>query len=365
MIGFSQKISVSLAAGIDTVENANRREIVKLWCYYLNSNPDSLYDNKYWNSTEKRKYVNYDLLNSTGYLSPSLYGLVNGYRNIILSISPRGNAYVIESLFYYTYENGSIYPLARTKYVAQKENGDFKLYNFLPFATRSWYQQDVGYFKYSYYPDFPFDKLEAQKANDFYKKVCDVMSVKPDTISYYIFPNCNEIFKYQGYDYIVGMGGEINFCGFFDYKNYIIYTNCKAGEMHKHEILHHLLKHYKKSGRFHLGIVGYWGGNLSGTFQSQIKRVNEFLKVHPEINLNQFEEFNYMDDYTNPQYVIAAVFCHLALEQSGVEKLKQLFSYDDTFVAIEKVFNIKQNKLNKFLRKKINELSKHVEIIEP
>lgn len=366
IIGISQNISVSIAGGIDTVENINRRNIVQLWNNYLNSNPDSIYDNKYWNNDEKRRYVNYDLLNSTGYLSPSLYGLVKGWHNIILSITPRGgDVYVIESLFYAPYENGNIYPFARTKYIAKKENGYFKLYNYLPFVTRDWYQQDIGYFKYCYYPEYPFDKLEAQRANDFYRKVCDAMSIEPDTIFYYIFPNCNTIFKYQGYDYVIGMGGEVNNCGFFDYKNYIIYTNCKAGEMHKHEILHYLLTHYKKSGRFHLGIVIYWGDSLGQSFQSQLKRVNEFLKLHPEINLNDFEEFNYIDDYTNPQYVIPAVFCHLALEQGGIEKLKQLFSYDDTFVAIEKMFNIKQNKLNKFLRNKIDELSKNIKIIEP
>ena len=363
---FAQSITVNLAAGIDTLNNQNIRNIFYLWNNYLNSNPDSIYYNLFWNKKEENEYKNFDLLNSSGFLNPSLYALVKGYNNIILSITAKGDFYIIRSMFYYTYPNKTIYPLAIIKVLAKKEGQKFKLANYISYATSGWLTKTDGYFKYIYFPDFPFDKLKAKESNDFYKKVCDIMGLPPDTFTYYIAPDCMGIRKIQGFDYVVGMGGENNLCGFYDSHNNIIYSNCKRGELDKHEILHYILRKYPNSGIFHLGLVGYWGDSFDKDINYQIKRVNSYLQKHPEINLNDFVKFNKVDEYTNPQYVIPAIFCHLALEQGGIEKLKKLFQYGNTYLAIEKEFGIKQSQLNKFIRKKIQFYSRNgMKVIEP
>lgn len=363
---FSQSINVSLSAGIDTTSNLKKNEVFHLWDNYVNSKPDSIYDNPYWNKFEKNKYVCFDLLNCSGFLSPSLFRLVyGGYKNVVLSISPYGSDYVIKSMFYFPYPDGTIYPLAIVNYVAKLEGNNYKLYNYMPQFTKNWQHNQIGFFNYIYHPNHPFDIYKAKNANEYYNYLCKAFSIKPDTLTYYIAQNCDNIFKTQGFDFVVGMGSENNLCGFYDSKNKIIYSNTVVGEDYYHEITHILLDKLPNSGIFHLGLTVYWGGeqaHLGKPLIFHIQRVNNYLKEHPEIDLSDFENsFAQMDEYTSPHYIIAAIFCHLAIKQGGFEKLKRLLSYgsDNTYYAIEKEFRIPQKNLNRFLRKEIEYFATH------
>lgn len=364
----SQKIQVTLAAGIDTTNNNNKKEIFKLWENYLNSYPDSTYNNPYWVEFEKRKYTSFDLINNAGFLSPSLYGLsYRGGKNIVLSITPFGQLYQIKSLLYFSYPDKSIYPLAIVNYYAEKENGNYKLSNFISYHTSGWQKRNIGYFNYIFHPNHPFDIHKANEANDYYMRLSKLFDVNLDSIDYYIAENCDKIFELQGFDFVVGMGSDNNLCGFYDAKNNIIYSNTVVGEDYRHEITHSILKKFPNSGIFHLGIVTYWGGenaHFNKPLNYHIKRVNNYLKKHPEINLNNFiEDFYQLDEFTSPHYVIAAIFCHEAIEKGGIDKLKKLFSYGnenvDSYKAIEKEFGIKRNSLNNYLRQKISYFATH------
>lgn len=361
-IAVSQKIQVTLSAGIDTINNNNKRAIFNLWIDYLNSQPDSIYNNPYWNEIEKQKYTSFDLINSAGFLSPSLYGLVHrSGKNVVLSITPLGDSYQIKSMFYFPYTDKSIYPLAIVNYIAKMEEGNYKLSNFLSYYTNSWRKIKVGYFNYFYHSNHPFDIHKANEANDYYIRLSKLFEINLDTLDYYIAENCDKIFTLQGFDFVVGIGSENNLCGFYDFNNNIIYSNTIAGEDYRHEITHSILSKFPNSGIFHLGIVTYWGGenaHFNKTLNFHIKRVNDYLKNHPEINLNNFiENFSQLDEFTSPHYIIAAIFCHIAIEQGGINKLKKLFSYGneniDSYRAIETEFGIKRNAINKYLRQKI------------
>lgn len=356
----SQKIPVTLAAGIDTTNNNDKKMIFNLWKDYLNSQPDSTYNNPYWNEIEKRKYVSFDLINNAGFLSPSLYGLsYRGGKNVVLSITPFGDFYIIKSLFYFSYPDKSIYPLAIVNYIAKKEYGNYTLSNFLSYYTNGWQKRNIGYFNYFYHPNHPFDIHKANEANDYYIRLSKLFEINLDTMDYYIAENCDKIFELQGFDFVVGIGSENNLCGFYDANNNIIYSNTIAGEDYRHEITHTILKKFPNSGIFHLGIVTYWGGenaHFNKPLNYHIKRVNDYLIKHPEINLNNFiEDFYQLDEYTSPHYIIAAIFCHEAIEKGGINKLKKLFSYgnENSYKAIEKEFGIKRSSLNEYLRQKI------------
>lgn len=367
-----QEINVSLGGGVDTASNLNKKEVYHLWENYLNSNPDSVYNNPFWNESEKKQFNTFDLANSAGYLSPSLYSLIyrNG-QNVVLSIAPYGELYIINSLFYYLNSDKSIYPLAIVNYIAKKTKNNYKLYNYLPFHTINWQRKQVGYFNYIYHKNHPFDIKKAFEANKFYTKLGNLLDFKLDTLTYYIAENCDKIYELQGFDYIIGKGRDNNFCGFFDHNNKIVYSNTVVGEDYRHEIIHIILKEFPSSGVFHLGIATYWGGknaHFNKTLNHHIKRINTYLKAHPEINLNNFfEDFYEMDEHTSPHYIIAAIFCHLAIEQGGINKLKRLFEYgnsnEDFYIAIEKEFGLQRSSLNKFLRKKFEHYSLHE--IEP
>lgn len=365
---YCQNIQVTLAAGIDTTNNLNKKEIFFLWSNYLNSSPDSLYDNPYWNKVEKEKYISFDLINNSGFLSPSLYGLAyRGGKNVVLSIAPYGDFYIINSLFYFPYPDKSIYPLSITNHIARKENNEYKLFNYLPEYTKNWQYKNVGLFKYIYHPAHPFDVKKADDANLFYNKLIKTFEVAADTITYYIAENCDKIHELQGFDYVVGKGSDNNLCGFIDSKNKIIYSNTINGEDFRHEIGHTILERFPNSGVFHLGIVTYWGwenSHFNKSLNYHIKRINIYLKEHPEIDLNNFlETFYYMDEFTSPNYIFAAIFCHEAIQKGGINKLKKLFNYGNsneaTYIAIEKEFGIKRKDLNNFIRKKFEYYSVH------
>jgi hypothetical protein len=158
----------SLTVNIDTANHTNPdiRKVYECWAGYLSSNPDSLYDNPYWNEADKRRYKSYDLLKSEGWLSPGLYGFRRLNKQVI-SITSLGDSYVIRSIFYSPgTETRDLFIMAITNTIAKKdESGNFKLHNWLHYYTRSWLTKRVGIIDYCYYPSYPFNDFEAEKAN--------------------------------------------------------------------------------------------------------------------------------------------------------------------------------------------------------
>ena len=63
-------IDFTIHARVDTTKK-NIREIVSLWEGYLSSQPDSIYDNPFWNSAEKKMYKDFDLTRKFIYQFPS------------------------------------------------------------------------------------------------------------------------------------------------------------------------------------------------------------------------------------------------------------------------------------------------------
>ncbi|WP_066219635.1 hypothetical protein [Formosa haliotis] len=112
----AQIIETKLAPGVDET-NTEFMEIFDLWKSYLKNSPDKIYDNPYWNLKEKESYKSYDLLNSHGFLSPSLYGL--NVKNVVLYIQKEKNFHVIVSEYYWLNQE-EMYPLAITKVIAKK-----------------------------------------------------------------------------------------------------------------------------------------------------------------------------------------------------------------------------------------------------
>src|SRR6476661_11140960 len=95
--GQKTKINVVIHARVDTTQR-EKKEVAVLWINYLNSNPDSLYDNPYWNKTEKTKFKNFDHYVPYMYQIPSKQ-LLSYYKPTILSIEKEGEHYGIRTLF--------------------------------------------------------------------------------------------------------------------------------------------------------------------------------------------------------------------------------------------------------------------------
>jgi len=344
------------AIGLDTL-SSDKKEIFNLWRNYLHTRPDSTYNNPYWNDTEKKQYTSYDLLKSEGYINPSLYYFKLSTQ--VLSITKNDDYYVIRSLFYLD-DKKSINIWAITNVVAKQINGKFLLYNYLPYYTKGWIDKTVGFIKYHYYPSFNFQKSKADEANAFLLKICKAFSIKPDSLDYYIAPDCDDVFRLQGFDYVMTMGSDVD-CGFYDQTNSIIYATATGGENHYHELTHVINKYYPNAnGLLLAGIAAYWSkdkASLGKPLIYHIKRVNQYLLNHPEIDLSDPAGFYQMDAETNPQYVIGALICDMALNQGGIKKLQMLFNCGtgdkDLYKAMETELNLKKSDFNSYFRKTI------------
>jgi hypothetical protein len=344
---------------VDTI-TPDKKKIAELWINYLQSTPDSIYNNPYWNNEEKKQFVSYDLLKSEGFLSPSLYYF--NWNNLLLSISPFDNNYLIRSAFYFERRPNV---MAITNVVARKENGKFVLANYLPYYTAKWSKKQVGLIKYIYYPEYHFDIKEAKEANTFLEKIYKTFQLVPEQITYYISKDCDDIYRTKGFDYIITMG-DGDECGFFDSYNNIVYATATGGENHQHELTHIINKYFPNTHYIFLcGISAYLGGEKAHNAQPllfHIKRLNEYLKNHLEIDLNNLttKEASFMDNTTNPQYVYGAILIDKILQDSGIDGLKTILNKAVTdenltnFIGKELKIN---NGVNDYLRKRINEIA--------
>ena len=344
--------------GLDTL-STDRNKIIKLWSNYLKSNPEEINNNPYWSEKDKQQYKSYDLLRSEGFLSPSLYSFE--LNNKILSIGKYGEDYVIKSAFYDP-ETFDIYAI--TNVVATKINNTFYLTNYQPKLINDWQTKTVGNIKYHFYSGYLFNENKAKEANDFLLKICNVFGLKPQNIEYFICRDCEDIFRIKGFDYVLSMGNSKE-CGFFDSFNNIIYATALAGENHQHEITHFINNYFPNANELLLtGLSAYWGGENAHKGKPliwSIKRVHYFLKNHPEIDLNKPNDFWKLDEETNPQYVIGALICDIAIEKGGIDLLKQFLnkskSEEEFLQFITKDLKIKKGDLNNYLRKKIEKIS--------
>lgn len=349
---------VTLNAGLDTT-NIDRKEIISLWKDYLHSKPYEINNNPNWNEDDRKKYKSYDLLKSEGFLKPSIYAFQ--LDNKILSITKHDNYYIIKSAFIYK-ENLDIYAIVNV--VAKMKDGKYFLTNFQPIFTQNWKTKTIGNITYHFFPEYTLNEENALKANSFLDEICRTFNLKKNIINYYICKDCDDIFRVKGFDYVITMGNS-NECGFYDSENKIVYATQFAAENHKHELTHIINEYFPNANSLILtGLSAYFGeenAHKGKPLLFHIKRVNEYLKNHPEIDLNKPNDFWKLDEETNPQYVIGALICDIAIEKDGINMVKKILnnskSDEDLLNFLEKEFKIKKGELNNYLRKKVEKIS--------
>ncbi len=132
-----------------------------------------------------------------------------------------------------------------------------------------------------------------------------------------------------------------------------------AGENHYHALTHIINEHFPKCHPLLMaGISAYWSKEKAHRGKPlifHIKRFNEYLLKHPEIDLNKVADVYEMDNQTNPQYVLGALLCDKALRMGGMAQLKALFNSgtkdQDLYAAIKD--QLKITDLNSYLRSNI------------
>ncbi len=356
------RFSVYVNAGIDTA-NADVSQVIRLWESYLNSNPDSTYDNPYWLDAEKRRYKAYDFLN-VGYFSPSLYHFLPYWKATVMSVAPADSGFFIRTLFATATESGFSSPMCIAEVGASKVNGTYKLRNVLPLKTADWLREKVGSITFIFPPDHQFDRELAQRMNDFVDSLTTVWGIKPIDTEFYLADDLGEIMKIRGFDYYVGEGYNQGPGGITNVANHIVFGG-GMDEWYPHEFVHvYINPLFPKAHNYFLeGYAALIGGSKGHDLSWHMKRMQTYLEEHPELNLNNLLAFWHFDAATDPQYVFGGLICKLVLQEHGMDGLKRLFSFgkeeEDFYRAIESLLGVKQEELNSFLRENLAEYASH------
>ncbi|MFC7348209.1 hypothetical protein ACFQO9_15940 [Chryseobacterium zhengzhouense] len=335
--------------------NKDIKSIVDIWQSYLKTN-----SKEYWNTAETKDLKNFNILNIEGVINPSLMNW--NFSNLILSVNLFSeDSYLIKSIF--EGENKSVFAI--TNVLAKKENGNFKLSNYLFDYTKNWRSHSSENITYFYRPDYILNVEEVSQAEKFYSELCKTFNLKSEKLTYFIAKDCDNIYDILGYEYIFSKGMSKE-CGYYEIQNNYIFATEKAGANHYHEITHFINKFYPNANYLLLtGVSAYLSGekaHFGKPLIYHIKRVNEYLEKNKEISLSKPFDFYKLDENTNPQYVIGGLLCDLIIERQGKNGLIEAFKNtksDEEFLQFLQSKVLKKNEnLNDVLRKKIKEISK-------
>jgi hypothetical protein len=186
-------------------------------------------------------------------------------------------------------------------------------------------------------------------------------------VEYYIASDCDEIMRLKGFDHVVGMGDNpLNLCGFYDKFNNIIYSNSKKGECYEHEITRLINNFFSGAhGLLINGLSDYFiedNSKLGFPLTEHFKRMDNYLNLHPEIDLSHLDSFYSMDNVTSPSYLLGILICQLILEKGGLPLLKKGMKSTPTdetlYKFIETEIGVKQTDLNETLREMIYRYSR-------
>ena len=205
-----------------------------------------------------------------------------------------------------------------------------------------------------YYPDYHvFDYDKAQQLDDFIRQTCENLGVHPRPFEYFLAADYDEIQSLKGIDYYVGMGGANTprgkaaedkvYCG-------------GLGEYYPHEVFHVLIDRHFPDKHFWVseGLATFLGGSRGKSLDWHLKRSHEYLKKHPEIDLNNLLQLTNLDDQTAYHYAIGGLIAKKMYEKGGWDLIRAFMSSgksDDAYYqAIEQHLHIRRQDLNKYIR---------------
>ena len=341
-----------LNAGVNAT-TSDKQAVLTLWDTYLGSQFKN--QPQFWAPAELKKYPKGDLLLSEGYVNPSVYQYAT--QKIVLSIEPVDSAqYRCRTLFYWqnpvdAVPQLTVFCIVNTYF--QRQQARWLLVNNLTHYTRDWTTDTVGYLTYRLRPARVLDRTKAAQAHLFLTRLFHDFDISPFPVTYYLATDCEEVHRMKGFDYVVGMGSD-KVCGFYDEVNHLVYAG-GLGEGYLHELVHVINPYFPKAHPLLLtGYSALRGGHFGHDLAYHKKRVRAYLTTHA-IDLQNPLAFTALDEQTNPQYVIGAIFCEAALKAGGLAKLKRLFSYgisDEAFyTALKQEFKLDKKDLPRFIER--------------
>lgn len=351
--GQQTKIDVANHWRVDT-SNKEIKEIAGLWANYLNSIPDSLYNNPYWNNAEKAKYTGFDFSTPYLYQLPSKQ-LLSDYKPTILSIGKEGEYYGIRTIFSAegleeAYRKSN--PWCITKLYAVKENGEWRLKNALPVITEKWTRKTIGKITFIYPQQHPFNNDLAIKANQFCNELSQAFKF-PDwkPFEFYITESADEMGRLLNFDFYAA--GYTTGIGMNDKR---ILLSGMGSEYYPHEFVHLILPEFKRHGLIEEGFATWKGGQNGKTFEESAELLANELAKNDTVTFADILDRKWGWQYA-AFYTTGAIFCKAAYDKGGISLVKKLLATprnDEHLVeTICSVFEIKRQDINAFWRSEV------------
>jgi len=349
-LALGQQATITIHARVDTTKK-EISDIAALWTNYLNSQPDSIYDNPYWNDAEKKLYRDFDLSRIFIYQLPSKQ-LLNYYKPTILSIEKERDHYAIRTIFAAEGLEGNYRqsnPWCITKIYAIKENNQWKLKNALPIVTQHWKRKTVGKITFIYPPQHIFNDTLAKNATEFCNRVTKEFQFpewKP--FDFYIAENADELGQLLNFDFFfaghtTGLGMNAN----------RILLGGFGSEWYPHEFVHLLVPDKERHGLINEGFATWQGGAMEKTFEESANILASQIAIHDTVTFRDILNKQWGWQYA-AYYTTGAIFCKLAYDKGGITAVKKLLEIPpDNGKLIDSIctlFGIGQNDLDKFWR---------------
>jgi hypothetical protein len=321
-------LKVLVSSRVDTGDK-KVRAILELYENYFNSNPESIYDNPYWNKAEKNRYRDFDFSRESIFQNGiDAEKLFRYYRPLVMSVEPIGEKYQIRVLYSSpsvdpNYAGSKVWCIQKLN--AVQEGDSWVLENLIVEITRKWHTREVGMINYLFSPNHEFDYQEAMRAKEF----CDdiIKRFNPDyskPIKYYLTNSIDEMGLLENFDYyFVGMTTGKS-------RNGMIFS-AKGNEFYPHEFVHHLLITNKKRG--------YVIEEGLATFLGTRQNMDEYMSLMNKLAMDLMENPDRMDFKSTVSqeikfngyqtaYPAGAGICELVYYQSGDKGLNLLASAD-------------------------------------
>ncbi len=321
----AQSFSYGLNGRVDT-SIAEVKEVLDLWLRYLDSSPDSAYDNPHWNQEERKAYGpgEFDFTGRLMYQMPAS-DLVRIFKPVILSIEKENDRYAIRTLFYGDKLEGYMArsnPWAITRVHAIRDHGSWKLANALPTLTAEWRKERVGRITYIFPHDHTLDTTLAQRSNDFCDSVGNLLGREWAPFEYYITHSPDELGRILGFDFF--------FAGYTSGLSMNSQRKILAGfgsEWYPHEFVH-MVAGTIRNRMIDEGLATWIGGSGRRVFPDMAKDLGECLSG---INSVRFSDvFNQEWGWQCAAfYTTGAILVDQAYKRGGMAAVRRLMSAPD------------------------------------
>ena len=274
----------------------------------------------------------------------------------LLYARPIGDKVHLKTMFSTLDSNGLPVIFSITNhYVGRAENGKYYFINPM-YLTTAWKNVQVRNIAY-YFP--PYHKFDHSKAKEMIRRIVALENewgLHPIPIRYYFAATKMELEQYRGFDFTIAMGNRDKPTGISDGIDNVVYCG-GWGENYFHEVVHLYLNPLFPGSPLTEGVAVMYGGSLGQPLQWHIKRLNQYLNFHPELSLDNPQDFYYLDNFTNPYYALLGLLCKDAYDKGGLEGLKKALTYRTLSQLFTETYHTQKGERNALLRQMIKDMA--------